>query len=670
MRRLWAFILILFLGFGMVEITAKRTERSKTYSLGGNRFAVDTGICPLHYKEDYSDPRSLWIDIDPTIQADGKVSKAPYDLEVYLTGIPGFRYTSKRGGTVDIRLGNLKKTGEILSSVIPSNKSPVLKGNTATWAEILPGIDVQVVATPSQAFLRTIIKSADALSLLERKIDLEYPLVKTDGNFAIKTHIRSGDRKAFPVSIIEEPGKLIERCDLTNATFPITIDPTVDEQVGANADDGQEEPIGVTWNISGDPEYNPDTELGNYTGNTPTTAYRMQLTVPQGATIDVAYMSVRSGYTQSNSFNLKIMADDVDSAAVWGASPALPSERTPTTAKVDWDLSSVSWTEGTFYDSPSIVSVVQEIVSRGSWASDNYIGLIVKDDGTGSGNAHWGSDYSGNSAWGAKLHVEYTGDIELVVADATHAHSADNVALFQAHTLAVNAADHAHAADNIALIQQYTLAIAEALHNHSADNIVLTQAHILAMAEALHLHSSDPIALFQAHQIAMDDALHPHTADPIVLTQAHVLAIAEILHNHSSDPITLSQVHHLIVAACGHAHTADNIVLYLGALLVVQDALHAHTAENITLFQAHQLLVNAGLHVLASDPIALSQVHSLIVNGALHSQLADNIILDIIMEYAQMPTRLIPAEDPILIADRGPILIGQDDPNLLNVKKK
>jgi hypothetical protein len=80
--------------------------------------------------------------------------------------------------------------------------------------------------------------------------------------------------------------------------------------------------------------------------------------------------------------------------------------RAATTAQIDWDLT--SWTDAGWNNSPSILSVIQEIVNRGGWAANNYIGLIIKDDGSVSGRSVWGSDYSGGASLAAKLHVEYT----------------------------------------------------------------------------------------------------------------------------------------------------------------------------------------------------------------------------------------------------------------------
>jgi hypothetical protein len=118
--------------------------------------------------------------------------------------------------------------------------------------------------------------------------------------------------------------------------------------------------------------------------------------------------------------------------------------------------------------------------------------------------------------------------INLVVADAAHAHAADNLTLTQAHTLAIAEAVHAHAADNVVLSVAGTLAIAEALHAHTADNLTLAiGGTTLAIAEALHAHAADNLALTQLHILVISDTLHAHLADTLTLA----LPGATILHD-------------------------------------------------------------------------------------------------------------------------------------------
>ena len=241
--------------------------------------------------------------------------------------------------------------------------------------------------------------------------------------------------------------------------------------------------------------------------------------------------------------------------------------------------------------------------------------------------------------------------ITLTVADATHAHSTDGIALSQANTLALADALHGHSADNLALIQQHVLAVLDALHAHSAEAPTLTQANTLAPAEALHGHLADNVTVSVAGTLAVAEATHGHSADQVNLVQAHMLAVAEALHGHAADNLTLSAGDTLAPAAATHGHTADNVALTQASVLVVQesahghtvesvtlsygltlaiaDALHAHAADNVVLTQGYLLTVADATHAHAADAPALTQANVLVVSDALHAQLVDAISLQL-----------------------------------------
>lgn len=86
--------------------------------------------------------------------------------------------------------------------------------------------------------------------------------------------------------------------------------------------------------------------------------------------------------------------------------------------------------------------------------------------------------------------------VNLVIADALHAHAADAASLTQAHVLAVADALHAHAADAVVLALDGYLGIARAVHAHTVDSLALTQDHILVVSDALHQHLVDALSIF------------------------------------------------------------------------------------------------------------------------------------------------------------------------------
>ncbi len=239
-----------------------------------------------------------------------------------------------------------------------------------------------------------------------------------------------------------------------------------------------------------------------------------------------------------------------------------------------------------------------------------------------------GDDFAaGDLAVGIVLVEEEPTGETLVMADGTHAHTAEAPALTQEHTLAVADAAHAHAAETPTLAQEHTLVVADAAHSQTAENITLTQQSILAVADASHGHTTDAIALTQEHFISVADTVHSHTAESVSITQAHVLQPEGGTHAHTADNITLNASARLAIADCTHAHSAENVGLSQAHVLTANDGTHAHAAETPTLLQKHTIQPNECTHSHTADNIALSGAGSLSVRDGTHAHTADNAVL-------------------------------------------
>lgn len=181
------------------------------------------------------------------------------------------------------------------------------------------------------------------------------------------------------------------------------------------------------------------------------------------------------------------------------------------------------------------------------------------------------------------------GATDLVVQDATHAHTADGPTLTQTHELTVQDAGHGHSSDAVALTQVHELAVADATHGHSADNVVLGADADLIVQDATHGHTADNLDLTQTHELVVADSTHGHSADALALTQVHELVVADASHAHAVDNLDLTQLHVLVVADALHGHSADSLALTQLHVLVVADALHAHSADEPVLTIPGQL---------------------------------------------------------------------------------
>ncbi|MBI5916145.1 MAG: tandem-95 repeat protein [Bacteroidetes bacterium] len=103
--------------------------------------------------------------------------------------------------------------------------------------------------------------------------------------------------------------------------------------------------------------------------------------VPQGATITNAYLEFQADEAHSGATSLTFRGQAADNASTFTTAVSNISSRAKTTASVSWS-SMPAWAIGTKYQSPSIKTVVQEIVSRVGWASGNSMVMLVEGSGT------------------------------------------------------------------------------------------------------------------------------------------------------------------------------------------------------------------------------------------------------------------------------------------------
>jgi hypothetical protein len=195
-------------------------------------------------------------------------------------------------------------------------------------------------------------------------------------------------------------GQLELGFDFTDLPFPILLkNTTVDLQVGASSDDciGFDHPDHSTFSL---------TSINQSFGFQICGGMRfLNVTVPNGATIDTSYLTFRANTSLGASIDsLYIYGNDVDNAATFSDKDDF-NARALTDAKVQW--SPADWTEGNDYNSAEIKTVIQEIVNRAGWASGNALAIITHHEGS---STHWrkAHSYNGSANYAPKIHIEYT----------------------------------------------------------------------------------------------------------------------------------------------------------------------------------------------------------------------------------------------------------------------
>jgi hypothetical protein len=138
------------------------------------------------------------------------------------------------------------------------------------------------------------------------------------------------------------------------------------------------------------------------------------ITIPQGATINQAYLTLRCSFgTSAVTVNTRISAEKIDNAPTFADDKAAFDTRyaNRTTARVDWD-SIPAWSLNVDYNSPEIKTVIQEIINRAGWASGNALVIFWEDfDGRSTNIANCGKraySYNGSTPYAPRLYILYT----------------------------------------------------------------------------------------------------------------------------------------------------------------------------------------------------------------------------------------------------------------------
>jgi type IV pilus assembly protein PilY1 len=147
----------------------------------------------------------------------------------------------------------------------------------------------------------------------------------------------------------------------------------------------------------------------NYTtsgGSSAQAGFRFQrVEIPQGVTINSAYLEFTASGTSSGSANWAIYGQNADDVSAFSSTSNDISSRLKTTANVA--ISSVdNWgTTDEAHQTSDITTVVQEIVNRSGWCGGNAMAFLL----TGSG-IRTAYSYEGNASLAPRLVVDYDPD--------------------------------------------------------------------------------------------------------------------------------------------------------------------------------------------------------------------------------------------------------------------
>ena len=128
-----------------------------------------------------------------------------------------------------------------------------------------------------------------------------------------------------------------------------------------------------------------------------------EVPVEPGARIISAWLSLRYKYHSGLPVNLHLYGEAADASLPFTDTYTLVHERSRTAASVAWPISTAP-ASGTWFDSPDITQLVQEIVNRPGWALYNPLSILVASDASSAQYVDvWAYDWSADLA--AKLEI-------------------------------------------------------------------------------------------------------------------------------------------------------------------------------------------------------------------------------------------------------------------------
>ena len=172
--------------------------------------------------------------------------------------------------------------------------------------------------------------------------------------------------------------------------------PALECQVSAGADDAEEQLDSHAVSLA-----SSDLELGADGADQLVGLRFTNVTIPQGALIARAWIRLKTDEGSSETTELEIRAQAVDTAEPFAATPRNLSNRQRTAAFTRWTINHTWTTIGRLRDSADISAVVQEIVDRPDWQSGNALAILIS--GTGRRTAE---SYDGDVRGAPVLHIE------------------------------------------------------------------------------------------------------------------------------------------------------------------------------------------------------------------------------------------------------------------------
>lgn len=351
---------------------------------------------------------------------------------------------------------------------------------------------------------------------------------------------------------------------LESATYPVHLDTDIDPQpaqVGADADDGWNRATGsdpsASWGITPSALGCLNVSTGWFYDHW----YRFTgISGLSGAQIDVAYISLLGYENDGGTPETQIYAEDAEApAAPADGDDFISRAKTSAETSIPWDNLDLS--TGGFVDSPSIVSVIQEL-------ADSYdpsaIQIIHLDDlRTDSTNYAAVDDYGNETANAPKLHIEYTAgngeEYSLVVDAGSYAVSGATTSLLLDWVVSVAAGSYA--ITGAAAAMGWTFPVAAGSYAISGSAVSLPVGRVMVPAAGTYAISGSAAGLLKARVMSAGASSYAITGKAVSLPIARVMVPAAGTYAITGTAATLLKDLIMQLAGGSYAVTGKTIAL-------------------------------------------------------------------------------------------------------------
>lgn len=396
------------------ELTELRSARSKVFALANGTRRLVAKLGRVHFQDDDGQLKDIETDVEVEAGTGELIAtKLPYRFRLHQLGI-GFDYESRAGGIVRVALVGIDGQNNFDRTI---SYDKTRNKNRVRFADVRTDLDIVIEIGRHGVRTFRIIKSATAprnfrwaveydasgaskiVSACYGKdsLDLTAQTHSTDSTPQLQQNGRmryfNDESWTGNVKVIDPVTRIPSWKD--TPTYPVIMDPTVTEDIAADADDGHE--ANGAWVGAVSP-----IRIGKGNGYTFHLGFRFTtLAIDQGATINSATLKLNYEFSQYGGGGGTLYGSAVDNAAQWSGS-VKPSNRTKTTASATFARHTTSGIK-----SFTVTSIVQEIINRAGWASGNSISLFALQTETTDRQTRF-EDFSGAGTDEAQLEIDYT----------------------------------------------------------------------------------------------------------------------------------------------------------------------------------------------------------------------------------------------------------------------